>query len=178
MKRTQKFKKYDLIKVNKQLSESKSHFECDCEAIIIGSYRDQYGGENTSQYTIYIKGSGEVSWYNEDELSLVESDRQDLLAQWKKEWEDEYLLKGDIDWIFNNGKDVLDNPHGSSVASLARCFGLTNLWGNSGEGVVYYENSRITLMAAYPFLLKGDKIGWLDKCNKFILSKGESNVVR
>jgi hypothetical protein len=48
--------------------------------------------------------------------------------------------------------------------ALANCFGLTNLWGNSGEGWTYYRNARMTLMMAEPYLAANNKVGWLEFC--------------
>lgn len=81
----QKYQKGDHVKVAKELGDSMSHFQSDCEAIVIGSYSDKYGGSNTSSYTIRIKGGGEVSWYYENQLELIEAGRLDLLEQWESE---------------------------------------------------------------------------------------------
>ena len=156
----QKFHKGDLVHVAKDLGPSMFHFEADCDAIVVGSYDDQYGRGDTSSYTLYIKGSGTVSWYHENQLTLIESSRSDLLDKWKNEAADEKALKGDLDWIFSHGKEVLKSAHPASVEALAECADL-NLWGPHGEGLTYYQNSLYTLRAAKPFLLAGDKKGWL-----------------
>jgi hypothetical protein len=43
---TQKFKRGDKVHIAKDLWPSMPHFDNDRDAIIIGSYRDQYGGDN------------------------------------------------------------------------------------------------------------------------------------
>jgi hypothetical protein len=165
----QKFHKGDYVQVAKDLGSCMSHFQADCEAIVIGSYAEQHGGSNTSSYTIHIKDRGQVSWYEEDQLTMIAPSRLDLLEQWEAEKAAEIKEKSDLDWIFANGREVLTNPHGSSVGALAGCFGLTNLWGTSGEYFVYYENMMRTLQMAYPFLFAGGKEakdGWLAFCDK------------
>ena len=157
----QKFQKGDWVQVAKDLGPSMSQFTADCEAIVLGSYADQYGGNNHDSYSLHIKGKGHVSWYHEPQLTLIESGRLDKLAEWEAEQEAERKQASDMDWIFANGADVLKSAHGATVQALAECFGLTNLWGSHGEGVTYYSNAIGTLKLAEPFLLAGDKEGWL-----------------
>ena len=40
----QKFKKGDYVRVTKNLGPMMSHFKSDCNAIVMGSYNDRYGG--------------------------------------------------------------------------------------------------------------------------------------
>jgi hypothetical protein len=160
----QKFNKGDHVMVAKDLGSTMSHFQNDCEAIVIGSYADEYGGDNVTSYTLHIKGSGKCSWYKEHQLELINRNCLDLLEQWETERRKEADIKSNLDWIFDNGKDVLKGAHGASVASLARCFGLDNLWGSRGEGFTYFSNSLLTLQMAKPYLESGYKDGWLKYC--------------
>lgn len=154
----------DLVHIAKDLGQAMSRFTANCDAIVLGSYRDSFGGGNTKSYTLHLKGSGEHSWYEEHQLTLIEKGRIDLLKQWKTEEETERSIKGNLDWIFSNGPAVLANPHSASIQRLARCFGMDNLWGNHGEGYTYYQNAMLTLYMASPFLESGDKDGWLECC--------------
>jgi hypothetical protein len=163
----QKFKKGDLVRVAKSLGECMSHFTADCDAIVIGSYKDQYGGTNTKSYTIHIKGYGQTSWYYEHQLSLIEANRIDILEQWEKEETEIAKQKSDLDWVFKNGPEVLENTSGSSISALAECIGLTNLWGSHGEGFVYYQNAFFVLSLASKFLETSDKLGWLKFSDEF-----------
>ncbi|MDE2101666.1 MAG: hypothetical protein KGL39_30750, partial [Patescibacteria group bacterium] len=90
----------------------------------------------------------------------------DLLNEWEAAQEAEIRQKSDLDWIFANGSNVIAHPHGASVQALANCFGLTNLWGSNGEGMTYYSNMIGTLQAASPFLIAGDKNGWIELSEK------------
>jgi hypothetical protein len=138
-----------------------SHFQSGCEAIVIGSYADQYGGSNHNSYTLHIKDSGRCSWYYGQQLTLIERGRYDLLEQWEDEKERLHKQRSDLDWIFQNGPDVLGNMWGSSVEALGKCVGIQNLWGSHGEGIAYMENSFRVLSLAAPYLEKKDKDGWL-----------------
>jgi len=163
---TQKFHKGDHVQVAKDLGRSMRHFTNDCEAIVVGSYKDQFGGSDTKSYTLHLKDRGQCSWYEEHQLELIEAGRVDLLEKWEKEKEDECEKKSNLDWIFSNGQSVIESAHGATIAALAKCFGLENLWGSHGEGFVYYKNALFTLGLAKPFLEKNDKAGWLNFCSK------------
>jgi len=170
----QKFHKGDLVRIAKDLGPTMNHFDADCEAIIVYSFAEKYGGGNTKGYCLCIKNRGKVSWYNEHQLTLIKSNQINLLVQWEKEIEEEVNKKGNIDWIFSNGKEVLKYGYVSSVQTLAGClnFGDTladylnfgNIWGNHGEGFDLYFNTINILKIARPFLKKGSKEEWLKYC--------------
>lgn len=164
----QKFQKGDLVEVDEDLGSTMRHFDSGCNAIVIGSYADQYGGSNTSSYTLYIKDKGRVSWYNEYQLTLIEEDCLDLLEDWKREKKAKDKRKSNLDWIFNNGERVLENGYGPSISRLAKEFGVNNLWGNNGEGFTYYMNAIRILKLSEPYLKAGDKEGFLTFTNNNI----------
>lgn len=170
----QKFNKGDHIQVAKDLGSCMSHFQNDCEAIVMYTYNEKYGGGDIDSYCIHIKGHGQVSWYHEGQLKLIQADRLNLLEQWEDEAKQEADMKSGLDWIFENGKDVLESAHGATVSALAKCFGLTNLWGSNGEGITYHTNSMLTMQFAKPFLEAGDKDGWLDLCKSIASRKYEA----
>lgn len=163
---SQKFHMGDLVHVAKDLGQSMSHFTNDIDAIVIGSYKDEYGGDNTKSYTLHLKGYGRCSWYYEHQLILLEKNRCDLLESWEKELKDDEEQKSNLDWIFANGNEVVEKGYGASVQTLANCLGLSNLWGSHGEGFVYFENALWTIAIAEPFLKNADKDGWLVFCEK------------
>lgn len=166
MENKQRFNKGDYVRIAKDLGHGMDHFIADCDAIVIGSYADKYGGNDTKSYTLHIKGHNQHSWYHEHQLELIEHDRLDLLEEWKHEEQLEEEMKGDLNWIFSHGNEVLESPHGATISTLAKCFGLDNLWGSRGEGITYYLNARQTLELATPFLKDGDKDGWLVLCEQ------------
>ncbi len=173
MSKGQKYQKGDHVQVAKDLGQCMGHFTNDCEAIIVGSYADQFSGEDATSYTIHIKGEGETSWYEEHQLTLIEANRIDLLEQWEKEEKEEAETKSSLDWIFAHGNEVLESAHGSTVKALAGCFGLANLWGSWGEGFTYYVNAQKTLFLAKPFLETGDKAGWLKHCASIKINQSD-----
>ena len=92
---TQKFFKGDLVQVG-DMPLSMRHFTGNCQAIVLYTYTEQYGRSGSDpdkSYSLFIlkKGDrGEVAWYHEDQLTLIEQDRFDLLPAnnvHRKVWE-------------------------------------------------------------------------------------------
>lgn len=166
----QKFNKNDLVRSTSDRITTKSGTMC----IVLGSYKDQFGGgsESEDHYTIFREGMGEMAWAYDNELELVERNRPDILERFKIEYDAKIATLSDLDWIFLNHKEVLQNGHGASIQALANCYGMTNLWGRSGEGVEWQENARKTMEFAYPFLLVGDKEMYLEFCKKLVEKYG------
>lgn len=158
----QKFNKGDKVKIADDLGSSMSHFQSGMEAIVIGSYKDQFGGSNTDSYTIHIQGQGETSWYHEHQMELIEKSCYEELNEWEDYLKNKGDIESNIDWIFKNGSDVSTNPSGYSLQALFNCLCKGSLWGSRGEGVDYYANARAVLYLAKPFLETCDKQGWLD----------------
>ena len=79
----QKFFEGDLVRVAKDLGPTMFHFPCDQEAVVIGSYADQYWGRDThhsQEFTLYLlEEGGEVSWYWENQLELIRPNAYDRL---------------------------------------------------------------------------------------------------
>jgi hypothetical protein len=109
---------------------------------------------------LYIEGRGEVSWYPASTLALIRHNADDELARWKREAEERHAREGGLDWIFANSEQVLKAASGSTVATLAECLGISNLWGAHGEGISYYANALQVMMLAEPYLRSGDRAGW------------------
>lgn len=165
----QKFNKGDHVMVAKDLGQSMRHFTKDCEAIVIGSYSDQYGGSDSEKYTIHIKGQGRTSWYYGGQLTMIRRGAYDLLDQWETEEQAFIAQNSDIDWIFENGPSVAEKPSGATLAKLFSCIRDGSMWGRSGEGFIWQENARGTLYLAHDFLIRKDKDGWLEFANQFRL---------
>lgn len=119
---------------------------------------------------IFIKNHGRVWWFDADRLELISHNKEDLLKEWQEYLDNKAKIESDIDWIFENGKQVLKSCSGATLSTLGKCFGVTNLWGANGEGFVYYGYARHILLIAKPYLLTGDKDGFL----KYIESKRKS----
>ena len=72
----QTFHAGDLVRVAKDLGPHMSHFRGDCDAVVVGSYADQYGCQPRQrqlarQYTLRLEGAGRASWYDEEQLTLI-----------------------------------------------------------------------------------------------------------
>lgn len=148
----QKHRTGDLVRVAKDLGPAMSHFESDCDAIVID--------RGVGGYIIFIKDKGKTAGYEGHQLTLIEENRVDLLKQWEVEIE----KKADLDWIFTHTEEVLKNTHGATIVAINNCLLVGNLWGNNGEGVNYYANAAAIMKMARPYLETGDKDGWLNYC--------------
>lgn len=87
----QKFPRGTLVRITANLPECMSHFDSDCEAIVDHTYHEAYGGGNVKSYSLLLLDESRepvqrVSWYEEDQLSLVED----------KEWELPWISKGQM----------------------------------------------------------------------------------
>ncbi len=156
----------DLVRIDKALPGYMSHFTMDRDAIVIASYSDKFGGSmrREPQYTIHIEGSGQVSWYQQSILTLIEHNCSHMLEVWEAAAKKLHDKESDLDWIFENGASVLDSASGSTTQALWDLTGLGSIWGSRGEGVTAYANARTILALAAPYLLKGDREGFEAKC--------------
>lgn len=156
----QKFHAGDLVRIADDLGPEMEHFTSGCDAIVIGSYADQFDGDNDESYTLDLEKGGQCSWYYGHQLTLIEHNRHDLLAIWKAAREEMATQESDLDWIFANGEAVLHRASGATVGALGKILGCDNLWGSNGEGMTYYTNARAILLIAMPYLLRGDRAGF------------------
>jgi hypothetical protein len=161
---TQTFHKGDLVHIPK-LGSYMSHFPSERDAIVIGSYYDQFGHSSQSSYTLYLKGLGPVSWYEEHHFTFVRH-APELLQQWQKEDDEVRTRHSNLDWIFQNGPEVVEECYTASIQALANHLGCSDLWGAHGEGISLFENGRRTLALAKPYLLTHDKLGFLEFAHK------------
>lgn len=170
-----RFKRGDLVRLKDDLGAHKEHFSKGVFAIVCGSYADQFGGNDHSDYTLFIKDRGEESWFQPQDFDLVEPGRIDLLGDWIADRQARQAKVSDLDWIFANGEAVLASWESAAVAALAKEFGLDNLWGSRGEGVTYCLNAYRTMRLAAPFLAVGDKDGYLAECSRIKMGLSDAD---
>lgn len=89
-KKKQKYLRGHRVFITKDLPKFMSHFERGCEAIVDHSYSDQYGGDDVESFALLLLEPYlyRVAWYKEDQLTLVNSDRdagERLLQKYKEE---------------------------------------------------------------------------------------------
>lgn len=152
----------DHIKVADDLGPSMSHFKSGVEAIVIGSFTDQCGGERDDHsYTIHIKGHGRVSWYYENQLTLIEKNRADLLQVWEKEAADLKEQHRSLDWIFSPEHATPDYQlESDSAQALADELEMGTLWGRNGEGLTWLRNYDAVNRLVGIFVRAGDRPGF------------------
>ena len=155
---TQKYTRGDIIKLKPSSSWNRSH--PDAEIMILQSYKEQFGGTNTTSYTCLIRYHDEASWFREGEFELVEQSPH-LEAVWRKEIEEKRKIESSLEWVFDNAEVLSKRGYSQTVLeTLGKVIGINDLWGSRGEGLTYYTNAHIILEVATPYLEKGDINGY------------------
>lgn len=76
----QKFRWLTFVKVTDNMPETMKHFPKGFKAVVQGTYKQLYGGEDVDSYSLYVIKDNEIvntlSWYYENQLTeLPEQDR-------------------------------------------------------------------------------------------------------
>ena len=160
VKSSQQFQRGDLVRVAADLGPCMSHFRTNADAIVLGSYADQYGCRDkrtANQYTLLFTDSGsESSWYDADQLTLLRHVGDEGIREVESARQLRQKREADLDWIVANWPAIRHNPPGASVAALARLIGINDLWGPRGEGFDYMVNSMAVIKIFDEVLLTGD----------------------
>lgn len=166
----QKFKRGDLVHIAKDLGPYMSHFDNDCDAIILGSYRDQYGGEdNVDDWSVlFCDSGGECSWYHTNQLTFIKHVGDDGIKKVEFERSKKDATQQDIHWIVANWLQIRERVPGATMAKLMELVGITNPWGSRGEGVDYYANAMATHRLLDPALSTGN----MDELNAILNKLG------
>lgn len=157
--RTQKFRRGDLVHIAKITSEWMAHFDSDLDAIVMGSYKDQFGGDNVQSYTLLLLPRGSsCSWYEEHQLTKIGHVGEEGIKMAKEQREKQDALHADLDWIISNWPRIRDEGvPGASMGKLAELAGGLDLWGSSGEGFTYYTRSKWLMHSFDAALLSGNR---------------------
>ncbi len=182
-KSEQKFKRGDVVHIAADLGQCMSHFTADKDVVIMGSYADQFGGENTKNYTVlFCEDGNECSWYKEYQLIFLRHGGEELITKIKKDREVKERVERDLGWIVDNWKEIREKGvPGASLNTLMSLIGITNPWGNHGEGIDLYNHQSYTMKCLDPVLLTGDIekvkqfIAKFPKVNEFIFSSDMHN---
>lgn len=161
----QKFQRGDVVRIAKDLGSSMAHFENDQDAIVMGSYADQYGGDNVDDWTVMLsRTGGETSWYHTRQLALLWHGGESEIQRVKFERSKREATQKDINWIVANWLTIRETPPAAIMARLMELIGITNPSGFHGEGLVYYSNMMATYNLLDPILSTGD----IEQFNDFL----------
>ena len=72
--RGQKFPIGSRVYIQQDLGPCMSHFTSGCSATVKYTYAHAYGGEDILSYCLDVDGHGEISWYKEHQLTLLEGE--------------------------------------------------------------------------------------------------------
>jgi hypothetical protein len=165
---TQKFQRFDHIKIAEDLGSAMSHFKSGVEAIVLYSYKEKYGGRHHAhQYCLYFKGGGQSAWYNENQLTLIASGQEALYNDWNTQAEERKKRHSDLEWIFSPKHMTADfSLSGDSAQAIADLMDAGSLWGSRGEGWTWYDNYQAVARFALPYIVAGDKDGFMAAVEK------------
>jgi len=113
------------------------------EAIIVGSYADQYGGDNISDYTImFLETGNRVSWKDEKQLEFIDEGGEHLFEQAKINRDRISEQNKDINFILS--KLDIGELSGESIMMLFDLIGYDSAFKRNGEFyVLHAEWSRL-----------------------------------
>lgn len=139
MKKEQKFKRGNLVHIAKDLGSMMSHFDNDKDAIIVGSYADQYGGSNTESYTVmFVETGGECSWYEEHQLTLIDEGGEHLFEEAKKNRKRISEQNTDINYILSKLDE--GSLSSESILLLFDMLGHNTSFHRNGEFYVIFSD--------------------------------------
>ena len=78
----QKFRKFTRVRICNKMPPEMDHFTHNVDAIVNGTYSQQFGGPDINSYSLYLMDgdgviTGYCSWYREDQLTeLPDQDRE------------------------------------------------------------------------------------------------------
>ena len=107
------------------------------EAVIIGSYADQYGGSERSKYTIiYCDNGNEMSWVEESQMELIHIGGEHMIDEAKEMADILLKLHTDIKSITRSWKDKGMNVSTDTILFLFDKIGFKSNFLSNGE---YYS---------------------------------------
>lgn len=69
--KNQKFPNGSRVRIADDLVPYMSHFNSGVNATVVHTYAHAFGGSNVESYCLDIDGYGEVSWYEEHQLTAI-----------------------------------------------------------------------------------------------------------
>lgn len=69
----QKFPVGSRVHIAPNLGRVMSQFESDCDATVMHTHTHAYGGSNVKSYCLDVDGCGQIAWYTEDQLTLLDN---------------------------------------------------------------------------------------------------------
>jgi hypothetical protein len=171
----QKFRRGDLVHIAKDLGKCMSHFTADVDAIVIGSYADQFGRCSDRDYQSYtlmlLPSGGKTSWYEEHQLDFIRHVGEEGIAKVAAERDERCAKESQLDWIVANWATIRKSPSGASMGTLMKMIGIENPWGSHGEGVTYFSNAWATIGLLDEVLSTGDTLAVENYCRKIKSSR-------
>lgn len=104
------------------------------EAVIIGSYADQFGGNDHKQYSImFLENGSKVSWFNEKDLEFLEEGGENLIEQGQAKRDSIKKENTDLTSIVTNWATKKEQQHSDTILYLFDKIGFTSSFLKHGE---------------------------------------------
>jgi hypothetical protein len=137
----QKFMRGNLVHIAKDLGPHMSHFTNDVDAIIIGSYRDLYGGSSVGGYSVIFPDDGSaVSWYEEDQLTFIDQGGEHLIIEAQKIADARTKQITDLGWVVSNWNEECQNFSPATILFLFEKIGHETSFLRNGEYALLYSD--------------------------------------
>lgn len=142
-----KFKRGDVVRVADDLGPQMSHFRSGEDAVVMGSYRDQFGhGRGPDNYTVMFLDGAEHSWYPACTLAILRHEDEVFIEGIKAAAKELEAVQSQLPWIVENWPGIREKGvPGASMATLMKGVGITDPWGPQGEGFCYHQNAQLTM---------------------------------
>ena len=170
MRKEQKFKRGNLVHIAKNLGSMMSHFDNDKDAIVMGSYADQFGGTDTDSYTVmFVEDGNECSWYYESQLTLIDEGGEHLIEEANKA--KERILKQDTDIKYIVSKLDDGNLSSESILLLFDMLGHDTSFHKNGEFFILFSEWRMLC----PLFVHIKNANSLDEAQSVLTKCGRNN---
>lgn len=148
MKKEQKFKRGDLVKIvfghpvaNQAAIIDISRNEVSKQALIVGSHSDMYGGQNVNDYTVvFIETGEESSWKSEGQLDLVKKDCSHLFPEVEAKREAIFRENTNLELIVKNWIGARYITSFDTVLFLFEKIGFNSSFSRNGEYYALYSD--------------------------------------
>jgi len=126
----QQFRRGDRVRVEHELHPG--------EAIVIGSYNDQYASGSRECYTLLFCSDGnQVSWFEPQQMTFLSHAGEAAIEELDEQRRKAVAQQSQLEWIIAHWPDIT----GASFEALAKACNLPSCWGAEGEGISFYANA-------------------------------------
>ena len=153
--------------IAKDLGPMMSHFRKDKDAIIVGSYADEFGGSDTKSYIVMFLDTGcESGWYEEHQLTLIDEGGEHLFEEAEKNRKRILEQDNDINYIVSKLDE--GSLSSESILLLFDMLGHDTSFHKNGEFFVLFSDWQ----QLYPVFLHIKNAKTLEEAESILTEEG------